>query len=508
MNAKETTDRILKKYFFQPAASQSLSLFRFLYCSLLIWRILGDSDAHLTLFDSATWNPIPLFEWFGVGLMEKSTFQALQYLLLGALVLTALGAFTRVAAHVAWVAFFLYMGTYLGFTKAAGSSYVYHSKNIVVFILFILAISPGVAVWGLDGWRKRGWKWRPLDVSQAYISNWPSQLIKLTLGLAYFGSGYCKHLLWADGHTLQAYLISKHLLLGEGTEWGLWLSQHYWLCLLLGIGTIILELTFFLVVFFPRLTWPYVVSGLSFHTMIWLTMRISFFPYFGFVYVIFLDWPTVTRLASPFQWAWNALRGHRAIAIPRTLAEQLTGSVQQLVSGDTRSARRAILGMSGLLFFCVIARVECWPFTDYRVFQSRFHVSKVRVFRFAAVMSDGSMQWIERADHPVSPTAINFRCREGETEQLKAIDDVKANLIRLGKEDVMGVVLIERTVRGDSVSGELAVVDRRLLEGPLFEFENYATNASLPDDSEASMEFEERDEIALETSDLDRTEMF
>jgi hypothetical protein len=123
-------------------------------------------------------------------------------------------------------------------------------------------------------------------------------------------------------------------------------------------------------------------------------------------------------------------------------------------------------------------------------------------------MSDGSMQWIERADHPVSPTAINFRCREGETEQLKAIDDVKANLIRLGKEDVMGVVLIERTVRGDSVSGELAVVDRRLLEGPLFEFENYATNASLPDDSEASMEFEERDEIALETSDLDRTEMF
>ena len=49
----------------------------------------------------------------------------------------------------------------------------------------------------------------------ALLGAWPNQLIKLVLGLAYFGAGYCKlagHPLWADGYNLQAYLLSKHLL--------------------------------------------------------------------------------------------------------------------------------------------------------------------------------------------------------------------------------------------------------------------------------------------------------
>lgn len=493
------TDRILKKYFFQPTASQSLSLFRFLYCVLLIWRLQGDGAAFLSLFDSATWNPIPLFEWVGVGLMDKSMFQALQYVLIGSLALTALGAYTRVAAHVAWITFFLYIGTYLGFTKAAGTNYVYHSKNIVVFILFILAISPGVAIWGFDGWRKRGRKWRPLDITEAYISQWPNQLIKLTLGLAYFGSGYCKHLLWADGHTLQAYLMAKHLLLGDSTEWGLWLSQHYWLCLYLGIGTIILELTFFLVVFFPRLTWPYVVSGLSFHTTIWLTMRISFFPYFGFVYLIFLDWPTVLRVTAPLQRVLTLIRGDRATEVFGTVTNQMSASVRQLVSGDTVAARRAILGMAGMLFFCVIARVECWPFTDYRVFQSRNHISNIRVFRFAAIMDDGSSQWIDRSDHPVSPTSLNFRCRAGdEADRQRAIEDVATHLVRLGKVDVARVVLVERTVRSEIADGSLTIVDRRLLEGTMLDSYRYA--ARNPDPSDDVME--PSDEVVPEDRDV------
>ena len=40
-------DRLLKQHFFQPVAAQSLSLFRFLYCLLLLWKVAGDWKAAL-----------------------------------------------------------------------------------------------------------------------------------------------------------------------------------------------------------------------------------------------------------------------------------------------------------------------------------------------------------------------------------------------------------------------------------------------------------------------------
>ncbi len=442
MQVKPLIDRTLKSFFFQPADSKSLSLFRFLYCSLLIWRIARDGAVHLSKFGIATWNPIPLFDWFGVGLMSREAFQVLQVVLVAALALTAVGAFTRIAAHVAWISFFFYMATFLGFSKTADSSYVYHSKNIVVFILFILAVAPGVSAWGLDGWRRRGWKWRPSETSETTISNWPSQLIKVTLGLAYFGSGYCKHFLWADGYTLQAYLTSKHLLLGESTQWGMWLAEQYWICLFLSISTVILELTFIVVVFFPRLTWFYVFGGLSFHSMVWVTMKISFFPYFGFVYLIFLDWPTLTRLATPIRYVWNRFGADARRAMSAAVANRTTQVV-----GDTLHARRTILGMSGMLLFCVIARVECWPLTDYRVFQSRNHLSRVEVYRFATVDRNGNLTWVEREDLPISPTALNSRCQHGDdAARQRILDEVATHIAKSASPDTRLVTIVKRTI--------------------------------------------------------------
>jgi vitamin K-dependent gamma-carboxylase-like protein len=212
MKLAQFVDRLLRRHFFQPAAPQSLSLFRFLYCTTLAWKLACDGDFFLEKFSLTAWYPIPLFERLGIPLMSPALFQVLHTVLLVALVLTALGACTRLAATTAWIAFFFYMGTYLGFGNSPHTTYVIHSHNIVVFILFILALAPGVATYGIDGWLSRRWR-SPLGKPATGIGQpvwataWPSQLIKLTLGLAYFGAGYCKlasHPLWADGYTLQA----------------------------------------------------------------------------------------------------------------------------------------------------------------------------------------------------------------------------------------------------------------------------------------------------------------
>lgn len=411
-------DRLLVKHYFQPEPAQSLSLFRFLYCTSLFWTILSSSAGHLKKFDGTTWYPTPLFELLHIPLMSAELFQVVQHVLLAALALTALGVFTRASASVACAAFFLYMGTYLGFGKSPYTSYVVHSQNIVVFVLGILAIAPGVGVYGFDGWRLRNWRWRVREWPEtrgdtAKISAWPRLLVMLTLGLAYFGAGYCKlasHLLWADGYTLQGHLLSKHLLVDSPA--GAWVAQSYWLCLVLQIATLVLELGFFAAVYFPRWRWLFVLSSIGFHSSIYATMHINFFPYFGSTLLVFLDWPTVLWIAAPLRllakrmgWYSASAAAAPVAAMPRPMF------VEYLPLGDTLFARRAIMGLAIFLFVCVVARVEAWPFTDYRVFTDRLHPGEVRVHRLAALDADGILHWIPPGWVPQSPTTINSRVR-------------------------------------------------------------------------------------------------
>jgi hypothetical protein len=277
--------QVVRKYYFFPGYAQSMNIFRFLFCSVLLGRILQDAAHHDRILVSAEYNSLQVLDLFGIGLMSPDMLTACRIALVSALACAALGFFTRTAATVSWVLFILYMGTMLGFTKSAQSNYVNHSKNICVVVLWIISAAPAVGMWGVDGLRKRGWKWKLSDPSEAIVSSWATQLIKLTLAMAYFGAGYTKFIkggiMWADGYTLQAYLLNKHLLLD--TPIGLWLSEHYWLCVLLGAATLVLELSFFLIIFFPRLTWFYVFGALSLHKSIEVIMKLNFLPYFGFV---------------------------------------------------------------------------------------------------------------------------------------------------------------------------------------------------------------------------------
>src|SRR5262245_66179280 len=82
MNPAQFVDRLLKRHFFQPVDPRSLSLFRFLYCTALIWKLASEGEAHLTKFAGTVWYPIPLFEGLGIPLMSSAAFQILHYVLL------------------------------------------------------------------------------------------------------------------------------------------------------------------------------------------------------------------------------------------------------------------------------------------------------------------------------------------------------------------------------------------------------------------------------------------
>lgn len=459
----------LEKHFFRASDPRSLGLFRFLYCVALLWFITHDHAKYIDQFSGITWHPIPLFELFHVPLMSVELYECVYWALVVSLALTAVGACTRVAGTVAWISFFFYVGMFLGFGKTPGTNYVIHSQNICVMVLFILSIAPGVGRYGIDGlWSG---KWRPWSRSAPEpTSVWPLQLIKLTLGLAYFGAGYCKivaSIFWADGHTLQAHLISKYLLIDS--EIGLWVAQHFWLCLLLGVATLILELSFVLVVFYPRLTWLYVVGAMCFHLAIFLTMHINFFPYFGCTFLIFLDWPTLRALTWPVRKTTNLFSrtGESSIDSGRALTNPAT------IFGDSTFARFVVVGFSAVLLGCVIGRVESWPFTDYRVFQSRMKLSSVRVYRLAAVGDGGEWTWVEPWQVPITRMSLNSRVRAhikqgGDEAARHLISEMAACLARHETSDsITAVALIERTVYRHPASGQLHVVDRPLLQTAL-----------------------------------------
>jgi hypothetical protein len=466
----------VRKYYFFPGHAQSINLFRFLFCGAIFAQLVSDAPYNDHTLATGAYNSLQVLDWFGIGLMSADQLVACRIALLTALGCAAIGLFSRTALTVSWVLFVLYAATMLGFTKSAHSNYVNHSKNIVVVVLWILSAAPAIGMWGVDGLRKRGWRWKLPDPSQAIVSAWATQLVKLALCLAYFGSGYCKFIkggiLWADGYTLQAYLLNKHLLLE--TPAGLWLSQHYWLCVLLGAGTLVIELTFFLIIFFPRLTWFYVAGGLTLHKSIEWIMKINFLPYFGYVYFIFLDWPTVLKLASAARGCWNRVRllfGSAALPA-RAIASQIALDRNQVV-GETKFARSFVIGMAALLLGCIIFRVERWPFTDYRVYADRHHYEKISVYRLASIGHDGQLEWLDRAEMTGSGTTLNRRFRHATryddgTAFKEILEHEAQGISEDGRQKIRAVAVVRRTVEKGS-DGRLQIKNETVLAKSLEE---------------------------------------
>jgi len=457
MFKKEAFHAFMNRHFFKPADGRSLNLFRLLFCSFILWRILADAPPLFEQYNSVAWNPVPAFEFLGIGQLSLFEFEAWMWVLVGALACTALGAFTRVSASVACLAYFIYIGNFFGFTKSEGVNYVSHDKSIVLFVLLVLAVAPGVNLWGIDGWFKRGFKWRP--ATNRVISAWPTQLIKLLIGVAYFGAGFAKissSLGWADGVTLQTYLVQKYLLID--VENALWLSQYFWICLLLGVGTLALELTFFMVVFRPRLTWCYVIAGLSFHLGILWAMEINFLAYFGVTYFIFLEWRMLAGLLSPVS------------SLKKWAAQSSTTLAPTAPVGNTRFALLFVLILWWSGNVCVFARVEAWPFTDYGVFRKRTNLEFATTVRMAGVNAEGQRTFLTRDEYPMGEgngwkiAYSRLRRYQGRPDQQNETVQAVADHLRKTKPNKYeSLEVVHRQIEGTPGHDDFRIIERVMI---------------------------------------------
>ena len=144
-------------------------------------------------------------------------FLFLKAVLIVSLIFCIIGVFQKFFISLSLISFFLFQGWLYGYIRTANDPYVYHSANIVCFILLVWLFSP-FNRWTAIFWIKKVLKifgFGKVTAKEVNIRNhypvWPRLLIILTIAIAFFGSFYCKFdssgFKWINGYTLQGYLL-------------------------------------------------------------------------------------------------------------------------------------------------------------------------------------------------------------------------------------------------------------------------------------------------------------
>jgi hypothetical protein len=129
------------------------------------------------------------------------------------------------------------------------------------------------------------------------FNSWSLQLIRFVLAMIYFLSAlekiFISKLAWLNPSTLQGYL-SLH-----ETYWSKIIIQYDGLCILISAMTILLQLSFILIVFYPRYKWIWILGGMVFHYGTLLVMNIGH-PLNPWIvtYVFFIDWTRTYKLLT------------------------------------------------------------------------------------------------------------------------------------------------------------------------------------------------------------------
>jgi hypothetical protein len=198
--------------------------------------------------------------------LNRSQFLSCGIGLIICLLLVCFGIYPYVAILLALICYFLYFGQIISL------AYIQRKTNLIPIVLLILLFSPSLG--------------KPLSAPSA---GWELLLIKIALIQVYFSAGLQKihqsGFKWLTGKYLQAYLLENYLWTDRKSAWAI--AANPVLCAVLSSLVLGFELTFFIILFFPKLTFVYVAFALLFHLGTLVTMQINYLKYLGPVYLAF-----------------------------------------------------------------------------------------------------------------------------------------------------------------------------------------------------------------------------
>lgn len=295
----------INNYWFKPGYVKDLSIIRIVSVGLQLYFLLFNNvlalHKSLTLLD-AVYKPAWALKIliFPLGWEARPSYMLLQALWFGAVITgftSLLGIYKRISL------FILAAFSTILITHAYAYSTVNHIEAILIIFLWILAFGDSSKTWSFDDLKKRivvsktKMKFEPrnIDAVDSYV-RWPVLLMQWAFCLIYVSAGIEKIKGGFNFYSLM-YYFSETIIWDGPNSIGIFLSHYPIILNLLVAFTFAFELTFILVMFFPQITWIYVLTGIGFHGGIQIIMG-PIFLYWGILYIIFIE---------PLRNSWNKL---------------------------------------------------------------------------------------------------------------------------------------------------------------------------------------------------------
>lgn len=202
-------------------------------------------------------------------------------------------------------------------------SMVFHTENLIVLHVLVLAASPAADALSLDARRRGG---PGLDTSSADDPpsaryGWAIRLLCAVTVTTYFIAGWSKlhnaGFGWVTNDTLRVYVAYDNLRkveLGAGYSWlGSTLAQHGWVFPPLAAVSLLVELGAPLALLHPRLGRAWAAAAWSFHAGVLVLMAIVFhYPLSGIGYASFLPVERLVPMAKRVRDRWARSRAPAA----------------------------------------------------------------------------------------------------------------------------------------------------------------------------------------------------
>lgn len=298
----------LERYWFAGAPAARLAILRVIVGAFALWYL----QPRYAMFVEVGRSDPALFEPVGViallpGPMPPEVFQALVIANLVACVAFLLGWRHRQTGP----AFAGLLFVVLCYRNSW--SMIYHSDNVLVFHVLILALSRAADALSLDAARSRRRGEPPTadawatDPDEGWRYGWPIRLMCAVTVMTYFVCGVAKVMGplgwgWASGEALRGQIavdgLRKELLGGGATDLSFALYGYTTMFTIMAAGSLGMELGAPVAMTNRRLGWVWALAALSMHWGIFFVMGIRFrYQLSGLIFASFFPLERVVSLA-------------------------------------------------------------------------------------------------------------------------------------------------------------------------------------------------------------------
>ena len=290
-------------FWFEPTPPTDLGVCRIIFFGALFWLYRRVDFSAWAKVSPSFWMPIALFRGLRLNVLPASVLARLQMIWQTLLALSCVGLFTRVSTAGSFL-----LGTYLlGLRHNFGKTH--HSDALLVFILGIMALARCGDACSADRLLRQAKGRGSQTPRQSALSGeytWPIRLVWLLFSIIFFSAGSSKLQVgraWVAPENLAARLLQHqhHLSTPPLTPWGPWVARQLWLCRLLALMTIGLEVGYPLTLFRREARWLLVPGGFGLLVGIRALMG-PVFRSFLLCHLFWVPWRRLGRvLAAPLR---------------------------------------------------------------------------------------------------------------------------------------------------------------------------------------------------------------